>query len=88
MHSAEAILLFDADGTRMRYHQKHLVSSARYANNLFNVERKQKEGTPEEGLILLAHITLQYGHSIPSNSKSLRHGWYDPVQEEGVSLKS
>jgi hypothetical protein len=87
MHSAEAILLFEVDATRMHYHQKHLVSNARYVNNLFDVERKQKEGTPTEGLVLFAHIALQYGHCVPSNSKSLRHGWYDPIQE-GVSLNS
>jgi len=87
MHSAEAILLYEVDGNRIHYHQKHQLSITRYKNRLFDVERKQKEGSATEGLVSLAHVTLQYGHCVPSNAKSLRHGWYDPVQEK-VSLNS
>jgi hypothetical protein len=87
MHSAEAILLYEADGSRMHYHQKHQSSNTRYVNRLFDLERKQKEGSATEGLVSLVHIALQYGHCVPSNAKSLRHGWYDPVQDE-VSLNS
>jgi hypothetical protein len=85
MHSAEALLLFELDGKRIQYHQKQQLSSTRYGNNLLDVEKSQEDGSPVDGLILLAHIALQYDHCVPSNPKSLKHGWYDPVQEEGVS---
>jgi hypothetical protein len=88
LHSAEAILLFDMDGTRMKYHQNHMLSSTRYGNNLSDVEKSQKDGSSTDGRLLLVHITSKYGHCFPLNSKSLQHGWYDPVQQEEVSTKS
>jgi hypothetical protein len=87
MHSAEAILLFDGDKTRNRYHQQHQLSSTRYETILPDLEKSQKDGTPTDGLALLVYIISQYGHCVPSNPNSLKSGWYDTVPQEGVSCR-
>ena len=84
MHSAEALQLFDEDDSREQYHKTHGLSGIRYRNSSDSLQHSQSEGTPVEGLLLLAHIALQYNFCMPLNPKGMEFGWYDSEFEQSV----
>jgi len=88
MHSAEALQLFDEDDSREQYHETHVLSGTRYRNSSDKLQHAQREGTPVEGHLLLAHIALQYTLCIPLNPKGMEFGWYDSQSEQSVRFYS